>query len=220
MKDQLGNGALPRRPHTRKDQDIGCKEIAKFLSQDGEMISHSKVGRILNIAERLAPELQAKAERSVNQWDTSGNKLSISKLEILTQFPKDEQRDLAKQIEQSDEGHKQLRDHIKKYNKSDDQTKQLVRSGALKLDQLKEPTIEGIVPKTANEDVKDFKERFYSSSRNWQDLIIQLRTIEILSDYHDIELKHFKETIEEIQGDELLTHKKLEEKIQKEVMKE
>ena len=34
LEGQLGNGALPRRPHVRKDQPIGAKEIAKFLSKN------------------------------------------------------------------------------------------------------------------------------------------------------------------------------------------
>jgi len=129
-----------RSPHTRPDQEIGAREIAKFLSKDGKTICKSKVAELLKIQEKLSPKILEKVTKlkgTENQKDKE--KVSIKQAEALSTIEdKKEQEDLLDAMTESREqlGWKQ-KELIGKYKKAPEEIKKKVRKKEIDLADVK-----------------------------------------------------------------------------------
>ena len=127
-------GALHSKTHggDRRSQECGSRQIAKFLSKKGKMISHNKVATIKKIIDKIHPDIQAEIEHSINQHDAENGSISKSiALELIIIEDKEEQKALIEIIKKSDRGHKYWRKYLPIYKQAPEDIKQQVRQGEL-----------------------------------------------------------------------------------------
>jgi hypothetical protein len=88
---------------------ITARQIAEFLSKQGKAISHAQVSKYIRIEEQAIDEIKEKVVKS-KQGHVEEGKLGVEVSAALSAFPKEEQGDLLRIVEES----KLNRDEIRK----------------------------------------------------------------------------------------------------------
>ena len=116
------------------------RSIAKFLSKNGKTISYPIVGRYLCIVENGIPELQEKVTKGV-QGHTEDGKIGIELSAKIASFPKEEQKDLLKTIEQTDLSGEKTVKLLTKYRELPLGIKTKIRKQKIKLEDVEDAVL-------------------------------------------------------------------------------
>lgn len=113
----------------------GSREIAKFLSRQGKVISKSKVTEILNIHENLDEDIKKDVKK---HRGNEKKEVTIKHAQALSTLPKEDQKPVLKALKRSREQlgwkHDRL---VREYKKASDKVKDMVKSGEIDIDDIK-----------------------------------------------------------------------------------
>jgi len=118
-----------------KEKDVTYKKIANFLSKNGKAISYVTVKNYLDVNDKLHPELLEKVRKVTSGNDKKEIDVTVKQAMALSQFPKEEQKDLWKAM-QNEEG--RPHEYLPKYKEAPEDIKQQVRKGEIRFKDIED----------------------------------------------------------------------------------
>jgi ParB-like chromosome segregation protein Spo0J len=141
IKDYLENKICSlneRISKTKPFEPSSVRTIAAWLNQQGkEVMSIGKITQLLRIHRELTPEVLELVEK--HKAGSKAEGLTPAEATALSNLPKEEQMPIAKALMNSEEGNKIDRlKALTEYKQADEETKEQVREGKLKLEHIGE----------------------------------------------------------------------------------
>ena len=125
----------------RPEESGSIRNIIHWLNKNGEVMSIGKISSLLNIHDRLDPELLSKVEKQSHATgEKEGETIGVKDAIALSSFEdKQEQKDLSKALLKSREQHGNLKmKNMTDYKESSEEIKKKVRKGLIDLADVKE----------------------------------------------------------------------------------
>jgi len=174
LTERLRKGTLHRAEHTRQDQDIGAREIAKFLSKNGKTISHSQIAKYINISEGLNPKVHSIVTKG-NQGHTDSGKIGLELANKLAMVAdKSDQNGLLKALKEANKegiSQEKLVQELTKFKAAPEEIKKDIVSGNIKISEMDDAIFEKKVSEN-NEKNKDSQVVFYP---NFQSRVLDFK---------------------------------------------
>ncbi len=126
---------------TRPHESGSIRNIIHWLNKNGEVMSIGKISSLLNIHDKLDPELLSKVEKQSHATgEKEGETIGVKDAIALSSFEdKQEQKDLSKALLKSREQHGNLKmKNMTDYKESSEEIKKKVRKGLIDIADVKE----------------------------------------------------------------------------------
>jgi len=142
----------------RPQSSADARKITKFLSNQGQSLSHSQVQKYIIIEQRLHPELKNKVEIGTRAGKIDKEKIGFEIASEIAKFDKSEQKILHKQIEKAEVNKDKARKMLNEYRYAPEEIKKEVKRGKIKLEDVPIEKFKAKIKEKAEKSKKEPKE--------------------------------------------------------------